>query len=63
MTEKVMLDVRDVMVVTGLGRNKAYELMNSDAFHVTKIGKRLLVHKDNLENYLKGEKTKRKSRW
>jgi excisionase family DNA binding protein len=62
MVEKVMLTVREVMVMTGLGRNKAYELMKSGDFHVKKIGSKHLVHKDTLENYLKGEKPKR-PRW
>ncbi|MDR7237305.1 helix-turn-helix domain-containing protein [Neobacillus drentensis] len=62
MEEKVMLTVNDVMVITGLGRNKVYELMGSGEFHVKKIGNKRLVHKDTLENYLKGEKPKR-PRW
>jgi predicted DNA-binding transcriptional regulator AlpA len=62
--DKVMLDVRDVMEITGLGRNNTYELMKSGEFHVKTIGKKYLVHKEVLENWLKGEKSnKKKSRW
>lgn len=64
MSEKIMLDVKDVMTITGLGRNNAYELMKSGNFHVKTIGKKYLVHKEILENWLKGENaTKKKSRW
>lgn len=61
--EKVMLDVRDVMTITGLGRDAAYELMKSGEFHVKTIGKKYLVHKEILENWLKGETGKPKKRW
>jgi predicted DNA-binding transcriptional regulator AlpA len=62
--EKVMLDVRDIMVVANIGRSNAYELMKSGQFEVKKIGNKFLVHKDIFENWLKGEKpTKKKSRW
>lgn len=62
--KKIMLDVKDVMVITGLGRDKAYGLMKSGEFHVKTIGKQYLVHKEILENWLKGEKVnKKKSRW
>jgi hypothetical protein len=61
--EKLMLDVKDVMTITGLGRNAAYELMKSGKFHVKTIGKKYLVHKEILENWLKGEQTNKKKRW
>lgn len=61
---KVMLDVKDVMSLIGIGRNNAYELMKSGEFQVKKIGNRYFVHKEILESWLKGEKsTKKKSRW
>lgn len=61
--EKVMLDVKDVMTITGLGRNNAYELMKSGEFNVKTIGKKYLVHKEVLENWLKGETGKPRKRW
>lgn len=62
--EKVMLDVKDVMSLIGIGRNNAYELMKSGEFQVKKIGNRYLVHKEILENWLKGGKSNnKKSRW
>jgi predicted DNA-binding transcriptional regulator AlpA len=62
--EKVMLDVRDIMVVANIGRSNAYELMKSGQFEVKKIGNKFLVHKDIFESWLKGEKSpKKKARW
>lgn len=63
LTERVMLDVKDVMKLTGIGRDNAYELMKSGEFAVKTIGKKYLVHKETFESWLKGEKTKKKSRW
>jgi predicted DNA-binding transcriptional regulator AlpA len=34
--QKVMLDVKDIMELTGIGRNNAYELMKSGEFQVKK---------------------------
>jgi excisionase family DNA binding protein len=62
-SEKVMLDVKDVMEITGIGRNNAYELLKSGEFQVRRIGNRYLVHKETFENWLKGEKSNKKSRW
>jgi predicted DNA-binding transcriptional regulator AlpA len=55
MCEKVMLGVKDVMKLMGIGRDRAYELMNSKQFHVIKVGRRLIVHKDVFTNWLKGQ--------
>ncbi|WP_462412314.1 helix-turn-helix domain-containing protein [Neobacillus sp. Marseille-QA0830] len=64
MIEKLMLDVKDVMAIIGIGRNNAYDLLKSGEFQVRKIGNRYLVHKEVLENWLKGEKSNTKrSRW
>lgn len=58
---KEMLTVKDVGIITGLGRNKSYELLNSNQFHVVKFGSKLMVHKEVLDRYLKGEI--KKTRW
>jgi predicted DNA-binding transcriptional regulator AlpA len=60
--QKQMLDVNDIRTITGLGRAKAYELMNSGKFHVVKIGNRKFVHREVLEKWLKGENGKKKMR-
>lgn len=58
MSEKVMLDVKDIMVLTGVGRDKAYGLLCSKQFPVKVIGKRRMVHKDIFNEWLKGKEYK-----
>lgn len=57
-SEKVMLDVSDIMKLTGVGRNKAYGLLHSKQFPVKVIGKRRMVHKDIFNDWLKGKEFK-----
>ncbi|WML44103.1 helix-turn-helix domain-containing protein [Neobacillus sp. PS3-40] len=61
MNEKITLDVKDIMKLTGIGRDSAYDLMKSGEFAVKTIGKKYLVHKEVFEIWLKGEKGKK--RW
>jgi predicted DNA-binding transcriptional regulator AlpA len=58
MDEKIMLDVNDIMKLTGIGRNKAYELMYSKQFPIKLIGKKRLVHKEIFNEWLKGKEYK-----
>lgn len=60
---KVMLEVKDVMEMMGICKPKAYEIFNSGEFHVVRVGRKYLVHKEIFEKWLKGEKTQKKSRW
>jgi predicted DNA-binding transcriptional regulator AlpA len=60
--KKVMLDVKDVMDMMGICKPKAYEIFNSGQFHVVKVGRKYMVHKEVFENWLKGEQTNKK-RW
>lgn len=57
-----MLTVKEVGIITGLGRNKSYELLNSNQFHVLKFGSKLLVHREVLERYLQGD-CEKKIKW
>ncbi|EDO6859612.1 helix-turn-helix domain-containing protein [Campylobacter coli] len=57
-SEKVMLSVSDIMKLTGVGRDKAYGLLHSKQFPVRMIGKRLMVHKDIFNDWLKGKEFK-----
>lgn len=57
-SEKVMLDVIDIMKLTGVGRDRAYGLLNSKQFPVRIIGKRRMVHKDIFNEWLKGKEFK-----
>jgi hypothetical protein len=61
--KKIMLDVKDVMDMMGICKTKAYEVLKSEQFHVVKMGRKYMVHHEVFENWLKGEKTKKKSRW
>ena len=56
--EKVMLDVKDIMRLTGIGRDRAYGLMYSKQFPIKIIGKKRLVHKDIFNEWLKGKEYK-----
>jgi excisionase family DNA binding protein len=60
--QKIMLDVKDIMELTGIGRDNAYRLMRSGEFPVKMIGKKYLVHEEVFQNWLKGEQ-KTKKRW
>lgn len=55
MHEKVMLNIQDIMQIVGIGRDKAYEIMHSNQFPVKKIGKKMFVHKDVFDAWLKDE--------
>lgn len=57
-SEKVMLGVKDIMAMTGVGRDKAYGLLCSKQFPVKMIGKRRMVHKDIFNDWLKGKEFK-----
>ncbi|MEI2356040.1 helix-turn-helix domain-containing protein [Mesobacillus zeae] len=63
MSEKVMLEVKDVMELMGCCQPKAYEVMRSGQFHVVRVGRKYLVHREVFEGWLKGDKQKKKSRW
>ena len=54
--EKLLLTVTDVMKLTGLGRDRVYDIMHSNQFPVMKFGRRLMVHKDVFNNWLMDEK-------
>lgn len=47
-----ILKVNDLKNILGIGRDKAYALMNSDAFPSTKVGKTCFVTKNNFETWL-----------
>lgn len=54
--EKIMLGVKDIMKRMGIGRDRAYEIIKKGEFHSKQVGRRLLVHEDVFEKWLKGEK-------
>ena len=48
-----VLNVKQLAVYLGIGRNKAYELVHSSDFPALKIGKRIVVPKEQLDEWLK----------
>lgn len=51
--DKLLLTVSDIMKMTGLGRDRAYEILHSNQFPVMKFGRRLMVHRDTFNEWLK----------
>ncbi|MBT3319940.1 MAG: helix-turn-helix domain-containing protein [Clostridia bacterium] len=47
-----MLNADDVAGVLGLSKTKVYELMNSREFPTLRIGKRMMVSKEQLVNWI-----------
>lgn len=51
-----ILTPEDVKIYLNIGRDNAYELFNSNVFHVVKVGRRKLVHKDVFVKWLFGDR-------
>ncbi|MEH7381787.1 helix-turn-helix domain-containing protein [Bacillus sp. JJ1533] len=51
---KPVLDVEDIQEYLSIGRRQAYELVNSEAFHVVRIGRRIKVGRDVFLAWLNG---------
>ncbi|TAA73259.1 helix-turn-helix domain-containing protein [Planococcus salinarum] len=49
------MDVYHIQEVLGIGRRQAYELVNSEQFHIVRIGKRIKVSKSVFFSWLEGE--------
>ncbi len=47
-----MLNVNDVADILGLSKTKIYELMNSSEFPTLRIGKRMMVSKEQFVNWI-----------
>jgi excisionase family DNA binding protein len=52
---KDVLTVKDIIKFLGISRAKAYELVHSGAFHVVKVGARILIPKKSILKWLEGE--------
>jgi len=50
--EALSLSVQDVKTATGLGLTRIYELINKNELKAKKIGKRTIVLKSDLEDFL-----------
>lgn len=49
---QLSLSVEEARSATGLGRTKLYQLINSGELKARKIGKRTIILKDDLEDFL-----------
>lgn len=47
-----LLSVNDTLTFLGIGRTKLYQIMNSGEIKFIKIGKRTLIKRDSLDEYL-----------
>lgn len=54
MVQNLALSIEQVQEISGLGRTKIYELINSGALSARKLGKRTLILKNDLEEFLSG---------
>jgi len=57
--EKHTLTVDGLMKYLGIGRRLAYELVNSDGFPSFRIGKKILVNVDKLQEWIEQSTEKR----
>jgi len=57
--EKVVIGVKEMMSMMGIGRDRAYEVMKSGEFHTIKLGRKYYVHKEVFEDWLKGFRSKK----
>lgn len=49
---KLSYSIEEVHAVTGLGKTKLYQLINTEKLKARKIGKRTIILKDDLEAFL-----------
>ena len=52
MQNKKLITVKEFANEYGIGTNKAYEMVNSKGFPVVKLGRKLLVIKDRVDEFL-----------
>ena len=51
-TEERLLTPKDLQYIFGIGKNRAYELMNSSGFPTLKINSRMYVSKTALNKWI-----------
>ncbi len=49
---KVVYTVDDIRIILGIGKNQAYDLVNSGVFPIKQIGKKKLISKVIFNNWL-----------
>jgi excisionase family DNA binding protein len=54
--DQLAFSIRQVMAKTNLGRNSVLELVHSNRLKHVRIGRRIIIPKSALEEFLAGEK-------
>lgn len=52
MNNKKLITVKEFASEYGIGTNKAYEMVNSKGFPIVKLGKKILIIKDRVDEFL-----------
>ena len=52
MQNKKLITVKEFVSEYGIGTNKAYEIVNSKGFPIIRLGKKILIVKDRLDEWL-----------
>lgn len=52
MNDKLVYTVNEMAKTLGIGLNKAYELIHGNQVHSLRIGRKILIPKKSLENWL-----------
>ena len=52
MQNKKLITVKEFVSEYGIGTNKAYEIVNSKGFPVIRLGKKILIVRDRLDEWL-----------
>ena len=58
MVERKMMSVDEMSVMLGISRPRAYELTKSDGFPAMRVGRRILVDRAGLDQWLEQQKTR-----
>ena len=53
MQNKKLITVKEFVSEYGIGTNKAYEIVNSKGFTIIRLGKKILIVRDRLDEWLK----------
>lgn len=57
--KKELLNVKEMMEITGLGKNKIYELLHTGEFTVYKFGTKFMANEKDFYNWLNGDGKKK----
>ena len=52
MQNKKLITVKEFASEYGIGTNKAYEMVNSKGFPVIRLGKKILIVRDRIDEFL-----------